>query len=110
MALFTTATACQSLQVDREGIVLLGLMGKKALAWEDVQSIQVVEIMGPRKAGGFLMARKVTKILEISGEASCLHVMEPPLKSTKKEILGMLTEHAPADLKTSLSHTTEEWL
>jgi hypothetical protein len=52
----------------------------------------------------------VTQMLEISGNGVSLHILEPPLPSTKKEILNSLAEHAPQALKDTVTHVSKEWI
>lgn len=110
MALFTTATAIQTLQITRDKITVRGLFGQSTLAWSDVKYIQLNEIFSPRKVSGFFAPRKIAKILKIRGGSSTLHIMEPPLASTKREILSTLTEHAPEELKQTILDLSEKWL
>jgi len=111
MALIATATALQTLWVTRKGITVKGLFGQSVVAWPDVESIQLLEFFTPRKIYGILTTRKVAKVLEIrGGSSSPLRILEPPLASTKKEILNRLTEYAPEELKESISGLSKEWL
>jgi hypothetical protein len=110
MALIATATAAQTLRITRKDITLKGLFGQSVVAWSDVENIQLSEIMAPRRVGGIFAPRSVTQMLEISGNGASLHILEPPLPSTKKEILNSLAEHAPQALKDTVTHVSKEWI
>ena len=110
MALIATATAFQTLWITREDITVKGLFGQRVITWSDVESIQLSEFFVPRKVNGILSSRKVAKVLEIRGEFSSLRILEPPLASTKREILNTLTEYASEELKKTIPDLSKEWL
>ncbi len=110
MALFTTATAIQTLKITRENITVKGLLGESTLAWSNVENIQLTEYFSPRKISGFFSPRKVATILKISGGPVTLNIMEPPFSSTKREILYTLTEYAPDELKQTILDLSVKWL
>ena len=110
IALIGTATALQTLWITGEGIAVKGLFGQSVMAWSDVESIEVSEFFAPRTVNGIFAPRKVAKVLKIRGGTSPLRILEPPLASTKKEILHLLTEYAPVGLKETISGLSREWL
>lgn len=110
MALITTATSLQTLWITSESITVKGLFGRSTIAWSDVSGFDLSEVFAPRKVGGILTARKVTKVLEIHTGSFPLRILEPPLASTKKEILSALTQHAPQRFREPLSALSKDWL
>ena len=99
MALFTTATAVQTVWITQKGITLKGLFSQKFIVWSEVENMRVSEYYSIRKLHRFYAPRKLMKVLKIYGVTSTLRIMEPPLVSTKKEILDMLMLYAPEVLK-----------
>ena len=110
MALFVTATALQTIWITAEGIALKGLFSRKYIAWPAVETIHLAEFFYARRIHSFYAPRKVAKILEIRGSSLTLRIMEPPVSSTKKEILLLLTRFAPQKLKGSLADVSSKWL
>jgi len=110
MALFVTATALQIIWITAEGITVKGLFSQKDIAWSAVETIHLVEFFSARRIHNFYAPRKVAKLLEIRGSSSTLRIMEPPVSSTKKEILLLLTRFAPQKLKGSLADVSSKWL
>lgn len=110
MALYITATALQSVSINADGITVKGLFSRKFMSWSDVNNIHLGEIFLARRVYGFFAPRKVAKILKISGDSSILRIMEPPVSSTKKEILLLLTTFAPERLKGAISDLSSKWL
>jgi len=110
MALFTTSTAVQTVCITQKGISVRGLSGQKSITWSDVKNINVSDYFMARKVYGFYAPRKVMKVLNIQGVTSTLRIMEPPLASTKEEILDMLMLYAPEELKKTIFNLSGEWL
>ncbi len=110
MALFTTATAVQTVWITQKGITVKGLFGRKYIAWSDMKNIQLSDYFMARKVYGFYAPRKVMKVLNIQGDVSTLRIMEPPLASTKEEILDMLMLYAPDALKKTIFDLSKEWM
>lgn len=110
MALFVTATAVQTVWITQKGIAVQGLFGQKSIAWTDVKNMRVSEYYSLRKVYQFYAPRKLMKVLHIQAIASTLRIMEPPLVSTKEEILDMLMLYAPEALKKTIFDLSREWL
>ena len=109
MALFVTATAMQTLVIDSEGIRLKGLLGTKSLTWPDVQHIRLFEPYTPRKVAGVIAPHGTTKVLQVKGGETTLRIMEPPLGSTKQDIVDRLLSHAPQNLIGSIEECAGKW-
>ncbi len=110
MALFTTATAAQTVWITQKGIAVKSLFSQKSIAWSDVINMKVSEYYSIRKLHRFYAPRKLMKVLKIYGVDSTLRIMEPPLVSTKEEILDMLILYAPETLKKTIFDLSKEWL
>ena len=110
LALFTTTTGLQTVLINRQGISVNGLFGQKVLNWSAVEHIHLAEIYSARRISGFFAPRKLAKILEMRGGSTTLRIMEPPYSSTKKEILDMLSVHAPDELRGSIAELSGPWL
>ena len=110
MALFVTATALQTIWITAEGITVKGMFSRKYIAWSEVETIQLTDFFSARRIHDFYAPRKVAKILEIRGSASTLRIMEPPVSSTKNEILILFTTFAPKSLQGTISDLSSKWL
>ncbi len=110
LAFVTTAMSLQILVITSETIGLKDLFGLTTVDWSDVEGFRVSQVFSPRRLGGIWTPKRVMKLLKIDAGTTALHVMEPPYKSTKKEIIAALMEHAPEKLKTSIAIASKEWL
>ncbi len=109
MALFVTATAVQTVWITEEGITVKSLFSRKFIRWSDVKNIKVSEHFIARNVYDVFSLRKVMKVLEIEGNTSTLYIMEPPLDSTKEEILSLLTRYAPMAFTNTISGSSRVW-
>lgn len=109
MALFVSGTAAQTLNVNKERIVLSGIFGKKTLAWPEVNEIHVLDLRAPRPTGETVGSKSATRSLQICGSRTTLRVMEPPLTSTKHEVLRKLAAFAPEHLQLSIEQCAKQW-
>ncbi len=110
LAFITTAMSLQILMITGETIGLKGVFGLTTVDWSAVEGFRVSQVFSPRRLGGMWAPKRVMKMLKIDAGTTALHVMEPPYKSTKKEIIAALMEHAPEKLKTSITIASKEWL
>lgn len=109
IALFISASAAQAVTINEKGIYLDGLFSKIFVSWDDLKDIEVSEIHSVRKEGGILAPKQLMKIMCLEGETSSITLMEPPLKSTKKRILGALLTHAPEKWKEIIEEQGKAW-
>ena len=110
MALITTATSVQTLDITKENITLKGLFGQRVMAWQDVEKLEIADVLSPRSSSGIVPSRKAVRILNISGGTASLRIMEPPLVATKKEIIEALSACAPENLQDSVAGLSQKWL
>lgn len=110
LALFTTATARQSVLIDEAGISVNSLSGRKSLAWSQVKKIKVQDLHSIRRVADTFAPRKLGKVLVIQGKDQSLRIMEPPYPSTKQEILDLMTAHAPNKQKKAIKDLSDQWL
>ncbi len=110
MALTATTRSLQSVCVNEKGVLLTGLLGERFTVWSEVERIYLSELFSPRIIKGVFAPRRVTKTLKIESENELIRILEPPLSSTKEELINVLQEYAPEKLKSSISELLKEWL
>lgn len=109
MALYSTGVSAQVVFVDHRGVLLDGLSRKRFIRWPDIEDLRLVDIYSIRKTIGGYYPKHVNQILQIESADQTLRILEPPLTSTKTEILGRLLEHAPEPLKDKLNDLFAKW-
>lgn len=109
MSLYSSATSAQVVFIDVRGILSDSLAGKRLLKWDEIEDITLRDIYSVKQVSGGFYPKHVTQILEIIGPFRRIRLLEPPVKSTKTEILSRMTEYAPERLKGRLHELVEKW-
>jgi hypothetical protein len=108
-ALFISASAAQAVTINEKGVYLNGLFSKISVSWDDLKDIEVAELYSAKRVGRITAPKQLMKIMRLEGETSSITLMEPPLKSTKKRILGALLTHAPEKWKAIIEKQGIVW-
>ena len=107
LTLWFTSLAYQRVNVDSEGITLLGATGATTMSWQALDQVRLREQRNPF-AFTVVDFRGLQRVIDLQGAGRTLTINEPASRARKRVITQALRTHAPV-AKQRLIDAVEQW-
>ena len=108
-AFYAANMAAQSLEVNQEGLIWHGPSESCFIPWDDVRGLKLHDTYVAVSRVGRVMPKRLQTKLVIKGPAEDIHLYEPGLKRTKRDIVAAIQHHGPPRLGSDLERIALDW-
>ncbi len=108
LTLWFVSISAQRVEIDEQGVTSHGAIGSRTITWGEIWKVELREQSNPF-AFTVVDFRKLQMVLDLEGDGATLTINEPQSARRKRQILGLLLEHAPNDRKDLIRAVESGW-
>ncbi|BAI80213.1 hypothetical protein DEFDS_0734 [Deferribacter desulfuricans SSM1] len=108
-AFFISNIDTQSIEIDRNGIIIQYPEGVKEIKWENLNRICLKDTKTIIGGEDWATSRRMQTKLSFITNDNMINIFEPSLKKTKKQIIQLLYNYAPDRLHDDITLIGKDW-